>query len=227
MQDPVKQISEYQDQSFSDIVFLLNSRFSLLKQLSERANQKVWRIAVIFGLLHTIYNALFDSLIVTLAWLYSKKLTDKRSLIWYLNQVKDNSKAFTKDEIDDQLNEIETHNDRILKIKNLRDKWITHRDPNAFNNRDQFLGENNLKIEDFEVLITLAEKIINKHFGRFQATEADFSLPSNDITDLARIINERNELLYFLEEFDIAKNKIDADERIELARKKLALAIKI
>lgn len=221
MQNPQSQFDAHLNQTFQDIVFLLRSRIELLKQLSADENQILWSMGAIFGIFYVVHQSLLDNLIVTLSWLFSKR--DNKSLIWYLNQVREHSASFSRDEIDEQLNQIDALEDTIERVKTVRDKCTVHRDPNAVNNREKFLTENKLELADFENLINLAERIINCHFGRFQDTTLDFGLPSNDVGALARCLEQRAELLRFLEEFDISNKKPDFVERILCARKNLSI----
>lgn len=220
MQNPQSRIDDYQEQVYKDVVFLLNSRLSLLKQLNADENRILWAMAF-GGTFYVFNNSLFDNLVVTLSWLFSDR--EQRSLIWYLKQVKEHSQIFSKAEIDAQLKLIENAAETIEKLKTRRDKWIAHRDASASNNRDKFLKENKIEIEDFERLVNLAEEIIQEHFGRFQTAEVDFELPANDINDLARCISQRQELLLFLGEFDISIRKDNFMERIIQARKNLSI----
>lgn len=223
MQNPEQQIDDYQEQIFWDIVTLLNSRLQLLKELSSSNLATEWTMGALAGLHRTIYYSLFDNLIVTLAWLFSNKNVDKRSLFWYLKQVRNNCKKFSKDEIDTQLAEIEKVRDEISKITTMRDQWIAHRDSSAFNNREEFLEENEIEIRDLETLVNLAESIIDAHFGEFKDCEVDFTLPSNDFKDVINGLKQLHELVFFLNEFDISFGKPDFEDHITQARKNLTL----
>lgn len=214
---------DYQDKIYQVAVFLLNPRLALLKQLNADENKILWSIAAFYGIFSVFYQSVFDSLIVTLAWLFSEK--EDRGLIWYLNQVKMHSKVFSPDEIDAQLKEIKNNEEIINKIKTIRDKWIAHRDAAPFNDPDKFLKANEIRMEDLESLVGLAEGIIQEHFGRFRDTHVDFELPATDVNDLARCMTQRNAFLKFLEEFDFAKRTPDYMETVSQARKKLSDAI--
>jgi hypothetical protein len=51
----------------------------------------------------------------------------------------------------------------------------------------------------------------------------DFELPSNDLNDLSRCINERNEFIRFLEVFDLSNKKDDFANQVREARKQLSI----
>jgi hypothetical protein len=210
---------DYQDKIYQVAIFLINPRLALLKQLNDGENKVLWSIAAFHGIFTVFYQSVFDSLIVTLSWLFSQKAD--RGLIWYLNQVKVHSKVFSKDEIDAQLKQIQDAEETIKKILIIRDKWIAHRDAAPFNNPDKFLEENEITIEDLEKLVNLAERIIQEHFGKFQDTFVEFELPSTNLDDLTRCMIQRNGFLNFLEKYDIGKRNPDYLERVSQARKKL------
>jgi hypothetical protein len=86
-----EQFIDYQDQIFQDSAFLLSPKLSLLKQLKAEENHILWKMSFSTTIL-VFFNSVFDSLVVTLTWLFSDR--EKRSLIWYLEQVREHSKIF-------------------------------------------------------------------------------------------------------------------------------------
>jgi hypothetical protein len=218
--NPQEELKRYRKQIYLDVVFLLNTRLQLLKEFSEEKNSIVWKIAL-SGFSEMVYRSLFDNLITSLSWLFSESKMDKRSLYWYLNQVKSNKLAFSIDEIDEQINQLNSVKAIVDKIKIVRDKWVAHRDVNAFNNPTYFLQTNNIKIEDFEILVNLAKEIIGEHSGRFDDTELDFDLAIKGVELLADAEKSRISLLEFICEIDISKRKPDFEERKNKAIEKL------
>ncbi len=212
MQNPEEELKKYRRQIYKDGVFLMNTRFRFLKEFTDNNNRVIWENPL-GGLSSIFYDSLFDNLIVTLSWLYSESKQDKRSLIWYLNQIKANTKKFSDEEIDEQLGKINEVKNIIEKIHIVRSKWIVHRDPIAFNNPKDFLESNEVSLQDFETLIKLAQEIINEHFGRFEDTEVDFDLPVIGIDGLVWGEKARRDLLYFIEEIDLSGGKADSEER--------------
>ena len=212
MQNPEEELRQYRQQIYKDVVFLMNTRLKLLKEFTDANNRLVWK-SPLGGLSSVLYDSLFDNLIVTLSWLYSPANRDKRSLVWYLNQVKANTDKFSSDEIDDQLKKIESVADIIDRVKTVRDKWVGHRDPIAFNNPKDFMDMNNIQIADFESLIRLAEEIINEHFGRFEDAHLIFDLPINGIDLLVKGENSRVDIIRFAEKIVLSRRKPNFEEQ--------------
>ena len=218
MQNPEQELKKYRDQIYLDIIFLLNTRLKLLKEFSERKNDILWTMAV-GGLSETFYRSLADNLVTTLSWIFSESKNDKRSLRWYLNQVKENV-AGVKDEIDKQLEKLDSVNDIVDRIKTVRDKWVAHRDPIAFNNPNDFLEKINISFEDFESLIKLVEEITNEHFEWFDDTSVDFDLPINGIEIMAKGEKARLALIDFARDMFESK-KSNSEEQKNNAIEKL------
>ncbi|CAN5231976.1 hypothetical protein BH10ACI1_BH10ACI1_04750 [soil metagenome] len=185
MQNPEEELKQYRQQIYKDVVFLMKTRLKLLKEFADGKNKLVWK-SPLGSLSSVLWDSLFDNLIVTLSWLYSSASRDKRSLIWYINKVKEYTDKFSDDEIKDQFGKIEEVADIIKKVKTVRDSWVGHRDPLAFNNPEFFLQDYEINLNELETLIRIAEEIINKHFGRFEDTEVDFDLPINGIEIMAK-----------------------------------------
>lgn len=212
MQNAEEELRQYRQQIYKDVVFLMNTRLKLLKEFADTKNRLVWS-SPLGGLSSVLWDSLFDNLIITLSWLYSSSNRDRRSLIWYLNQVKVNTKKFSDDEIDDQLKKIEKIKDTIEKIKIVRDKWVGHRDPVAFNDPEKFSQEYKVNLSEFETLIRIAEEIINEHFGRFEDAEVLFDLPIHGIDLLVKGEKSRVDILHFAEKIVLSRRKPDTEEQ--------------
>lgn len=212
MQNAEEELKQYRQQIYKDVVFLMNTRLKLLKEFADTKNRLAWN-SVLGGLSSVLWDSLFDNLIVTLSWLYSSSSRDKRSLIWYLNQVKANTKKFSADEIDNQLKRIDEIKDVIEKVKTVRDKWVGHRDPIAFNNPEQFSEDYKINLNEFETLIHVAEEIIAEHFGRFEDAHPIFDLPINGIDLLVKGENSRVDIIRFGEKVVLSRRKPDFEEQ--------------
>jgi hypothetical protein len=188
-----------------------------LKEFSEKKNNILWEMAV-GGLSETFYRSLADNLITTLSWIFSESNNDKRSIRWYLNRVKENV-VESGDEIDEQLERLDNVNDVVNKIKTVRDKWVAHRDPVAFNNPNDFLEKINISIDDFESLIKLLEEIVNAHFERFEDTSVDFDLPINGIDIMTKGEKSRISLIDFAKEiFESGRNNSEEQKNNAIKR---------
>ncbi len=216
MQNPQEELKQYRQQIYKDVVFLMNTRLKLLKELSDTKNLLVWR-SPLGSLASVLWDSLFDNLIVTLSWLYSSASRDKRSLIWYLNKVKENMSEFSDEEIDNQIERINEIADIIDKVKTVRDKWVGHRDPVAFNDPESFLQTYNVNLNELETLIRCAEKIINEHFGRFEDSHVIFDLPINGIDLLVKGESSRVDIIRFAEKIILSRRKPDFEEQKNIA----------
>lgn len=212
MQNPEEELKQYRQQIYKDVVYLMNTRLKLLKEFADGRNQLVWN-SPLAGLSSVLWDSLFDNLIVTLSWLYSSASRDKRSLIWYLNKVKDNTDKFSDDEIDNQLKRIEETKDIIEKVKTVRDKWVGHRDPIAFNDPEKFLQDYEINLNELEASIRIAEKIISEHFGRFDDSHPIFDLPINGIDLLVKGENSRVDIIRFAEKIVLSRRKPNFEEQ--------------
>lgn len=212
MQNAEEELKQYRQQIYKDVVFLMNTRLKLLKEFADTKNRLVWN-SPLGGLSSVLWDSLFDNLIITLSWLYSSSSRDKRSLIWYLNQVKVNTKKFSDDEIDNQFKRIEKIKDIIEKVKIVRDKWVGHRDPVAFNDPEKFSQDYKINLNELETLIRIAEEIINEHFGRFEDTAVLFDLPIHGIDLLVKGENSRVDIIRFAEKIVLSRRKPDFEEQ--------------
>ena len=219
MQNPEEELKKYRRQIFQDLAVLLNFRFQLLTELTDNKNRVLWE--ALSGVFSVIYQSLFENLIITLSWLYSESKEDRRSLIWYLKQVKSHTQIFSDSEIEKQLEKIDQKKDIVAKLKTVRDKWIAHRDPIAFNNPNEFLNVNKIELQDFEILIKLAEGIIQEHYNKFEDTQVVFDIPTPGIYALCSSVEARKDLLNFLTELDTSIGKTDAEDRKNIAIDKL------
>lgn len=180
----------------------------MLKEFAEGKNTLAWN-SPLAGLSSVLWDSLFDNLIVTLSWLYSSSSRDKRSLIWYINKVKENTDKFSDDEIKDQFGKIEEVADIIKKVKTVRDSWVGHRDPIAFNDSENFLQDYEINLNELEALIRTAENIISEHFGRFDDSHPIFDLPINGIDLLVKGENSRVDIIRFAEKLFLSRKKSD------------------
>ena len=196
MVNPDVQLKNYRDQLFRDVVGLLDARLKLIRGFAESSNQIVWQ-APFSGMSHTIYWGLIDSIIVTLHWLFSKSPSDKRSLRWYLEQVRSNTKRFSNAELDAQIKQLDDLDAEFAKIDALRNRWISHRDPNAFNDPNSFLKENAISVEEVENLVNTAKSILEEHSKRFDEAFPIFDAPITGIEGLSECIVSRNQIFEF------------------------------
>lgn len=211
MQNAEEELKHYRQQIYKDGVFLMNTRLKLLKEFADTKNRLVWNRPM-GSLSSVLWDSLYDNLIVTLSWLYSSSSRDKRSLIWYLNQVRANTKKFSDDEINSHFRKIEEIKDVIEKVKTIRDKWVGHRDPVAFNDPEKFSQNYTINLNEFETLIRVAEEIINEHFGRFEETTVLFDLPIHGIDLLVQGETSRVDIIRFAERVVLSKGKSDFEE---------------
>ena len=212
MQNPEEELKQYRQQIYKDVVFLMNTRLKLLKEFTDNKNTLAWN-SPLAGLSSVLWDSLFDNLIVTLSWLYSSASRDKRSLIWYINKVKENTDKFSDDEINNQFGKIEEVVDIIKKVKTVRDSWVGHRDPSAFNDPEKFLQDYEINLNELEALIKIAEEIINEHFGRFEDTAVLFDLPIHGIDLLVKGENSRVDIIRFAEKIILSRKKSDFEEQ--------------
>ena len=212
MQNPEEELKQYRQQIYKDVVFLMNSRLKLLKEFADEENRLAWK-SPLGSLSSILWDSLFDNLIITLSWLYSSSGRDKRSLIWYLNKVKENTNKFSDEEIYSQFEKINKVADTIDKVKTVRDRWIGHRDPVAFNDPENFLQSYNVNLGELEVLIRTAEEIINEHFGRFEDAHVIFDLPINGIDLLVKGESSRIDIIRFAEKIVLSRRKPNFEEQ--------------
>ncbi len=220
MQNPEEELKQYRQQIYKDVVFLMNTRLKLLKEFADSKNQLVWN-SPLGSLSSVLWDSLFDNLIVTLSWLYSSASRDKRSLVWYINKVKENTDKFSDDEINDQFGKIEEIADIIKKVKTVRDSWVGHRDPSAFNDPEKFLQDYKINLNELETLIRIAEEIIDEHFGRFEDTSVLFDLPINGIELLVKGESSRVNVIRFAEKLFLSRKNSDFEEQKGKAIKEL------
>lgn len=74
-------------------------------------------------------------------------------------KIKETSDKYRR-KIDEHLNEIKSVEINYLKLKDVRDKSIAHRDKQVFDNPSTFWEEAKLTIEDIEILTNLATNIV-------------------------------------------------------------------
>lgn len=196
MIDPEAQLRNYRDQLFRDVVGLLDARLKLIKGFGESGNLVVWD-PPFGGTSHTFYWALIDSLIVTLHWLYSKSSRDKRSLRWYLEQVRSNTRRFSEDELNAQIEQLDKLDGEFSKIDALRSQWISHRDPAAFNDPNKFLKDNAISVEEVEGLVNTAKSILEEHSKRFDEAFPIYDAPITGIDGLSECVTNRNQIFEF------------------------------
>jgi hypothetical protein len=224
MNKPEEELRQYRKQIRTDVSFLMNTRLKLLKEFVEEKNKLAWN-SPLASLSSVLWDSLFDNLIVTLSWLYSSSSRDKRSLVWYLKQVRANakvlSKVFSDDELNGQFARIEAKKEIIEKVKTVRDKWVGHRDPIAFNNPEKFLKDHEINLNEFESLIKVAEEIINEHFARFEEIYCVFDLPINGINLLVKGEKARVDVIKFAEKVILLKQDDDAENMMKEAVKSL------
>lgn len=191
---------------------IVDAVFDLAKRL-EALNYLLWKVEeiekpenrvtfdVYDELLDLLHRLLWDSIVINLYWLYDKK--GQRSLFWYLREIK-TSNSSSVQKIDDQLKEIENLSDKIEKIKKFRDKWVAHRDKEPFENYDDFWKkEERPKIEEVELLVETASKIIHEHCPVCDLTthgmQKLFGL-------IETIVKENPEFLWKMKEFGDIEN---------------------
>src|SRR6266542_3453609 len=96
MQDPEKQLNDYLDRVTGEIGVLKENLLALKSIVDGWNQQGSTSIVEIYGyLLGSLYNLLFDNLILNLGWLFDKK--GDRSLIRYLNQMNEQSENFLRE----------------------------------------------------------------------------------------------------------------------------------
>ena len=204
-------------------MFWLNTRLELLKDFTDDKNSSLWdgRLGTLSGVL---FHSLFDNLIVTLSWLYASLESDeKRSLRWYLCQVKEHSKVFTEQELNTQLQTIDSAEDIVIKVKTVRDKWIAHRDPKAFNKPHVFLQTYHIDISDLEKLIEIAKEILQEHSQRFDDTDLNFDAPLHGVELLVEGGRLRTEMIKLFEEIDLDQLRDDGAIKTRLSEIGIAM----
>jgi hypothetical protein len=93
MQNPEKQLNDYLDRVTGEIR-VLNANLLSLKSIVEAWTQEENKFIAdtYWYLFRSLYDLLFDNLILNLSWLFDEK--GKRSLIWYLNRMNEQSESF-------------------------------------------------------------------------------------------------------------------------------------
>jgi len=203
MTDPEARLQDYRQRLFIEFVRLLDSRLKLLRGFQDEANKLVWE-PPFGGFSRALRDSLFDSLIVTLSWIFSDSPSDKRSLRWYIEQVREHSSRFTNDELNGQLAQIETHKDVLDRVKNLRSRWLAHRDPSPFNDPTKFFEENRVTIGDVEKLVDCAKAILQEQTNRFDEVQLVYDAPIAGIESLTECIRHRNNTIKLVEDVALA-----------------------
>jgi AbiU2 len=225
MNNPEEELRQYREQIKKDIREIINPRLNYLKNLTDESNRLILegRHGDVFV---NFWWSLFDNLNVTLPWIFSKSGRDKRSLRWYLNQVKSNKVVFSEHEIDEQIKELDDLDEVIEKIKVLRDGWLAHRDPSSFKPRQDVLSTNKITLSDLEKLIILLRRIIKTHIERFENYSIEDLLEesrNDQISFLNRSITNSNYFDEFASQIPSIYNEIDQNQPLaKLVNKLLA-----
>ncbi len=219
MQNPEKQLNDYLDKISQEVTLLdetLRSLKNIVEELSKNENEAIMKSY--WYLSRSLYDLLFDNLVLNLSWLFDKN--GERSLIWYLTRMKEQSDKYfkslaerridyepkfyqtkqslevyqemknrfsvNKDErkrrikeaicgyrqlIDSLLSEIQSIEGKYLRLKDVRDKSIAHRDKQAFDDPAKFWEDAKITIEDIETLVILAINIVKKLYTVMRDTE--------------------------------------------------------
>ena len=154
---------EKQKEIFSDEVLHLQKLLNGFNFIFEKVEKNVEpdvRIAI--GIFDELFVLLFrllgESIILNLSWLLDKR--GHRSIYWYLNQL-DLSDRHVKEKVEAARIQLDSIEAESQKVKRFRDKWIAHKDKEAFANPEKFWKEEGrLLLEEANKLVQIVMDII-------------------------------------------------------------------
>jgi hypothetical protein len=205
-----KKLEDYLDKiytEFTDLNILLET-MKYLRNINRLEQHEVINQTSPF--FNYVYILILQDIVLRLDRLYEKTTiqnnnlqcgkNNTRSLYWYLEQMKIHSSSFQKpqkfstQEINEQIEEIDSMNDKLQVIGAWRDKWFAHRQKEYFDNPDKMSKDYPLLMQDIEDLIGFAKNLINEHHSKLQQLGVNWT---NDLIEINKIISfliERNRL---------------------------------